>query len=73
MSGKIEIKVVTNIKQLMKAEQLTQMQLANAIHVGQSTISEWLSGKNEPSIESLWKLADYFDVSIDYLVGRKEI
>lgn len=73
MSKNIEIKVISTIKQLMKTEQLTQMQLASAIHVGQSTISEWLSGKNEPSIESLWKLADYFDVSIDYIVGRKEI
>ena len=69
----IDIKVVNNIKQLMTSEHLTQMQLAKCLSVGQSTISEWLSGKNEPSIESLWKLADYFDVSIDYLVGRKEI
>ena len=69
----IDIKVVKNIRQLMTAEHLTQMQLAKCLNVGQSTISEWLSGKNEPSIESLWKLADYFDVSIDCLVGRKEI
>lgn len=47
--------------------------LADMIHVEQSTISEWLSCKNEPSIESLWKLTDYFDVSVDYLIGRKEI
>ena len=69
----MEIKIVENIKQIMKTESLTQMQLAAKIHVGQSTISEWLTGKNEPSIESLWKLADYFDVSVDYLIGRKEI
>lgn len=69
----MDIKIVENIKQLMKAENLTQMQLATKIHVGQSTISEWLTNKNEPSIESLWKLADYFDVSVDFLIGRKEI
>lgn len=69
----MDIKVVENIKLLMKSENLTQMQLASKIHVGQSTISEWLTGKNEPSIESLWKLADFFDVSVDYLIGRKEI
>ena len=69
----MDIKIVENIKQLMKTEGLTQMQLSAKIHVGQSTISEWLTGKNEPSIESLWKLADYFDVSVDYLIGRKEI
>lgn len=71
--GAIDIKVIKNIKQLMALEHLTQTQLAKCLNVGQSTISEWLSGKNEPSIESLWKLADYFDVSIDFLVGRKEI
>lgn len=69
----MEIKIVENIKQLMKSENLTQMQLASKIYVGQSTISEWLTGKNEPSIESLWKLADFFDVSVDFLIGRKEI
>ena len=69
----MDIKIVEHIKQLMKSEGLTQMQLASQIHVGQSTISEWLTGKNEPSIESLWKLADYFDVSVDFLIGRKEI
>jgi len=69
----LEIKIVENIRQLMKIEGLTQVQLAAKIKVGQSTISEWLTAKNEPSIESLWKLADYFDVSVDYLIGRKEI
>ena len=34
-------------------------------------ISAWLLGKKEPCIASLWKLADYFDVDIDYIVGRK--
>lgn len=49
------------------------MQLAKAIGVGQSSVSDWLNSKSEPSIDNLWKLADFFDVSIDFLVGRKEI
>ena len=57
----------------MKNEKLTQMQLAKAIGVGQSSVSDWLNSKSEPSIDNLWKLADFFDVSIDFLVGRKEI
>ena len=61
------------IKDLMKSEKLTQMQLAHALEVGQSSISDWLNSKSEPSIENLWKLADFFDVSVDYLIGRKEI
>lgn len=69
----MKILVAQRIKDLMKSEKLTQMQLAHALEVGQSSISDWLNSKSEPSIENLWKLADYFDVSVDYLIGRKEI
>lgn len=69
----MEIAVSSRIKELMRAEKLTQINLASAIGVGQSTVSDWLTAKSEPSIENLWKLADYFDISIDYLVGRKSI
>ncbi len=69
----MEILVAKRIKGLMESEKLTQMQLAHAINVGQSSVSDWLNSKSEPSIENLWKLADFFDVSVDYLIGRKEI
>ena len=69
----MKILVAQRIKDLMKTEKLTQMQLAHALEVGQSSISDWLNSKSEPSIENLWKLADFFDVSVDYLIGRKEI
>ncbi|MBO7736206.1 MAG: helix-turn-helix transcriptional regulator, partial [Clostridia bacterium] len=42
------------------------------IGIAQSAISAWLAGKKEPSITSLWLLADLFDVDIDYLIGRKD-
>lgn len=69
----MEILVATRIKDLMKSEKLTQTQLATAINVGQSSVSDWINSKSEPSIENLWKICDYFDISLDYLVGRKEI
>lgn len=69
----MKILVAQRIKDLMKSEKLTQMQLAHALEVGQSSVSDWLNAKSEPSIENLWKLADFFDVSVDYLIGRKEI
>ncbi len=68
----IEIKFIENLKILMKEENLTQMQLSNKIGVAQSAISAWLSGKKEPSITSLWLIADCFNVDIDVLIGRKE-
>lgn len=69
----MDVLIAQRIKDSMKNEKLTQMQLAKAIGVGQSSVSDWLNSKSEPSIDNLWKLADYFDVSIDFLVGRKEI
>jgi transcriptional regulator, XRE family len=69
----MEIIVAKRIKELMKEEQLTQSALAEKIGVKQNTISAWLLGKKEPSIRSLWLVADYFNVDIDYLVGRKNI
>ena len=71
MSSVMEIKISENLKMLMKEQDLKQQALAEEIGISQSAISSWLSGKKEPSIESLWKLADFFDVSIDELVGRK--
>ena len=68
----MNIIVAERIKELMKEENLTQVALANKIGVKQNTISAWLLKKKEPSIRSLWLLADYFNIDIDYLVGRKD-
>ena len=67
----MKIIVAERIKELMKEQGLNQVRLAEKIGVKQNTISAWLSGKKEPCILSLWLLADYFEVEIDYLVGRK--
>ncbi|MBR7100423.1 MAG: helix-turn-helix transcriptional regulator [Clostridia bacterium] len=66
------IKFTDNLKQLMKDNNLNQTTLSEKIGIAQSAISAWLSGKKEPSITSLWLLADLFDVDIDYLIGRKD-
>lgn len=68
----MKILVSERIKGLMKDQDLNQVQLAEKIGVKQNTISAWLLNKHEPSITSLWLLADYFDVDIDYIVGRKD-
>lgn len=57
----------------MKDENINQVRLSQKIGVAQSAISAWLLGKKEPSIKSLWLLADYFNVDIDYLVGREDL
>lgn len=67
----MNIIVSERIHDLMKEEGLNQVQLAKKIGVKQNTVSAWVLGKKEPCITSLWLLADYFNVDIDYLVGRK--
>ena len=68
----MNIVVAERIKELMKEQNLNQVKLAEKIGISQTTISTWLLKKKEPSIRSLWLLADYFDTDIDYLVGRKD-
>ena len=59
------------LKELMQEYGLNQVRLAQKVGVRQNTISAWLLKKKEPCIVSLWLLADFFEVDIDYLVGRK--
>ena len=68
----MKIIISKRIKELMKEQGLNQVKLAEKIGVKQNTISAWLLDKKEPCINSLWLIADYFEVSIDYLVGREE-
>ena len=61
----------SNIRALRENSRLTQQQLADKLSVTQRKISYWESGKIEPDLESLWRLADFFDVTIDELVDRQ--
>ena len=54
----------------MKEYGVNQVKLANDINISQSAISAWLLNKKEPSITSLWLLADYFNCTVDELIGR---
>lgn len=61
------------LKKLRKQRGVRQTELAAAIGVAQPTLSGWESGKFQIDDESKIKLADYFGVSIDYLMGRDDI
>lgn len=61
-----------SLKSLRENEGLSQKSLANQIKVSQPTIAAYESGKREPDFATLIKLADFFQISIDYLMGRTE-
>ena len=60
-----------NLKQLRLEMGLNQVQVAESIGVSKGIISLWENGLREPNMSSLIYLADFFNVSIDYLVGRE--
>ena len=58
------------LKELRKAKGISQLKLAMDLNTNQNTISRYETGEREPGIVELIKLADYFNVSVDYLLGR---
>lgn len=61
------------VKQLRKNKHLTGKQLGNILGITKTGISYWENGRSVPDNEMLLKLADFFDVSIDYLLGKTDI
>ena len=59
------------LREVRKSKKLTQKELAEQIGIKQNSYSDWETGKNEPSLENLVKLADLFEVSLDWLFGRE--
>lgn len=62
--------IYQNLRNLREDNDKTQQELADYLHVKQTTYSKYELGKINIPIEVFLKLADYYDVSIDYLVGR---
>ncbi|MHC5523301.1 helix-turn-helix domain-containing protein [Ligilactobacillus saerimneri] len=60
------------IRDLRKQKKMSQSELAKIIGVTQTTITAWETGKAEPSSSAVANLADYFNVTTDYLLGRPE-
>lgn len=58
------------IGELRRELGLTQKALAAALETSQANLSRWEKGIIEPSVIECWRLADFFNVSIDYLCGR---
>lgn len=60
------------INDLRKKSGLSQKEFAGLFNVHQTAVSQWETGKTTPDKETLIKIADYFGVSIDYLLGNTE-
>ena len=60
------------LKQLRESNNITQLKLALDLGTNQNTISRYETGEREADYSMLIKIADYFNVSLDYLLGRTD-
>ena len=59
-------------EQLLQKFNVTPYKISKETGVTQTTLSNWKNGKSTPSTANMQKIADYFNVSIDYLMTREE-
>lgn len=62
-----------NLRLLREERKMSQQKLADEFEIAQSRIQNYETGGYQPDIELLNKYADFFDVSVDFLLGRTEI
>lgn len=63
---------IMRLKQLRKERNITQIKLALDLNLNQNSISRYETGEHEADYATLIAFADYFDVSIDYLLERTD-
>ena len=61
------------IRELRKEKGITQIELAKLLNVSDRSVGFYETGERDPDTDTLKKLASYFDVSIDYLLGHSDI
>ncbi len=60
------------LKELRKQRKISQLKLAIDLNMNQNTISRYENHEREADYETLIKIADYFNVTLDYLLGRND-
>ena len=68
-----EVKILlTMLKTLRKKNRITQRNLADALHISQTSVSKYERGESEPDLDMIIKMADFFGVTIDEFVRGKK-
>ena len=60
------------LKELRKKKRISQVKMAIDLNMNQNTISRYETGEREPGLNELIRIADYFNVSIDYLLEQTD-
>lgn len=61
------------IRNLREDRDLTQQQIADLLHIGQRTYSDYESGRTRIPIERIMLLAQFYNVSMDYITGASDV
>lgn len=67
------ITLADRLKEIRKSNNLTQTELGKILGVGKTTISMYENGNSTPNDEIKLKISDYFNISLDYLLGKTNI
>lgn len=67
--GRLHAMLGDNIRLLRSVRGISQVELGEKLNVSKQSISNWENGNIQPSIEMLMKIADFFSVSTDFLLG----
>lgn len=69
---RIPTKFGTRFKELREEARLNQVQVAEALNIIKQTVSRYEKNQREPEYHDLIRIADFFNVSLDYLLGRTD-
>ena len=64
--------ITEKILLLLEQNNITKNKLAVQTGISSGLIGDWVAGRKQPSLKNAVKIADYFNVSIDYLTGRTD-
>ena len=70
---KLNFIIAKNLSELRRKNKLTQLEVAEKLNYSDKAVSKWEQGESLPGIEVLYKLAKLYGVSMDYIVGEKEV
>ena len=59
-----------NLKELRKSKCLSQKEISKILGIAQTTYAGYETGKHKPDLEMLIKIADFYMISVDFLIGR---
>lgn len=69
----VKNKFAVILSELLVENKISKRELAKKIGVSATSISDWSTGKIQPTAENIYLIAEYFNVSADYLLGLKDI